>query len=115
MAAAHTAVVTLAPDPCAPALMVTSWMKTRRPALTLTTVPTRHAASRCVPTPLVGMSAAAMLATGSTLTAVVVRMLTSVPLVTAAASITALIWLAPSSASVRLDSGWTRTGGAAPP
>lgn len=33
MAAAHMAAVTLAPDPCAPALMVTSWMKTRRPAL----------------------------------------------------------------------------------
>lgn len=32
MAAAHTAVVTLAQGPCAPALMVTSWMKTRRPA-----------------------------------------------------------------------------------
>lgn len=33
MAAAHMAAVTLARDPCAPALMVTSWMKTRRPAL----------------------------------------------------------------------------------
>lgn len=40
-------------------------------------------------------------------------MLTSVPLVTAAANTTVLIWLAPSSASVRLATGWMRTAGAA--
>lgn len=33
MVAAHTAAVTPARDPCAPALTVMSWMKTRRPAL----------------------------------------------------------------------------------
>lgn len=115
MAAAHMAAVTLAWDPCAPALTVTSWMKTRRPALTSTTVPTPRAASRCVPTPLGDTSATVTLATGSALMAVRVRILTSVPWVIAAVSITVLIWLAPSSASVRLVTGWTRTAEAAPP
>lgn len=45
---------------------------------------------------------------------VCLQMLTSVPLVIAAVSITVLIWLAPSSASVRLVTGWTKTAEAAP-
>lgn len=40
---------------------------------TLMTVPTLRAASKCVPTPLVGTSAAALLAIGSARTAVTVR------------------------------------------
>lgn len=39
---------------------------------------------------------------------------TSVPLAVAAVSTTAPTWLAPSSAPVRLATGWTRTAGAAP-